>query len=125
MDQLSLDKDDPKLLKAIKEKDSSRILPIRCSRKWLHTGADDSQSDREILRWSDVNGNGKPSWDKRQQSGDYETASISSSLAGRYRKKDKSSTMSKPQKAQSELGGRLIEVEPSWPCAQQTGEETV
>ena len=67
-------------------------------------GADDSQSDREVLRWSEK-AIGKQTWQRRQQSGDYETASISSSVAGRYKKKEiRPSATGTISRGQSELG---------------------
>ncbi len=44
----------------------------------------DEDNERDIIRWSEQ-AIGKQTWQRRQQSGDYDTASISSSLAARYR----------------------------------------
>lgn len=75
-------------LKAIKEKDSSRSSSPKSD---LDNGYDDSGSERgkEILKWSEAKL--KQNWQNRQQTGDYDTASISSSLVGKYKKKEKPS----------------------------------
>uniref|UniRef100_A0A915L6Z7 Uncharacterized protein n=1 Tax=Romanomermis culicivorax TaxID=13658 RepID=A0A915L6Z7_ROMCU len=56
-----------------------------------------SDTEKEQQKWSEAKA--KYNWQQRQQPGDYETASISSSLAGKYKKKEQKKEPSTPRMA--------------------------